>query len=1220
MEALLALRMQAAGDAGAVAELVRATLSAERQVRVGAEEELRTREARGPAFVLTVAVLAVGRDEHELHTRSAAAILLKNVVSRRWGSRGGVSEDEKRAVRMVLLSSAVCEPARRVSAQLNLVVGLIARADWPAQWPELIPALNAGVASQGEADLTVPRRSLQCLLAVLTELSGRTLPAHKRQLTELLRRVMGGVQDTWMGQVHALVDGLGPSLDANAHVNALERGEVMLASARILRVIVTRGWSQEQLLAVAEAAAGTPRARGTPAPQPLAYLEELCGGKAQDRLIVLARECRSWPWLRECERRCGRGGDEADFGLLCASELVPLSKTLAKAARVMFKTVNELQQHKSVAFLPFLSPFLDRAYRVCHFFIEAHKSFAVSPQQHQHQHQHQKQQQPQQQAGQQVQAEQEQEDGDEEEGAEEDGEKLAVLSAQFLSNVLSCKEYRPGGAQVRNGKLITGDGDLALSTQAAAALESAEPALLTFFSHERTAELVRAVTRRALPLRQRDVDEWFEDPEAFACSEAEPAPGEALRPACENLLLSLVDRFEAVAAPLVVAALHEGEELFRSQGGRGRRGGEGGGIAPATALLEAALLAVGISAFYLRERMDLGALLERTVFPILDVQQAGTGLDQSVLRRRALWLLGCVSADVSHRHRGLLFHHLLGLVEAAAGVTGAGSAGAAAVGEDALVIGITAAQSLNGLVQAWDFEIDPFAPFQERALCALLRLSARCESPAARLAQMQTLVSVVDRVGAALAHVAGDLVAPVAAMWVQADGAEWSLWKMEALVLFEKVVAALGEGGHVDAPAQARAEAQAVAVLARELSPLVARCLQRPSDDFVYLAEPAVRLWAALARAAPDYPAELHALLGALAPALSESEGSLLPLALDLVEAHTVLGVAAVLRDFGAALVLPLLNRCVLVEAMAQRLAAREEARALRVAELLLRSREPAALQLLAPLLWRLAQFSVSAQPQRGAPGEAEAESGNGTCDGGSFSDEDVEDDDVVGERQRGASANADANANASSTRVLPSPQGPEPPLLTAYLSLLARAFLEFGPAATASAVAAAAGAARDGAQDGSLCRALVDAWLANFGALGSSPLGVWRRKLWALALLQQLAETLPRMDPAGAALKDRLSPLLNVWADAHAELGLAPLLDAAKARLLLQQLQGQPPESTFAQRKTALLNGDMVATQDLEAALRESLRLCRSAAPPGLLERIVDADPSLAALAARLS
>jgi hypothetical protein len=36
-------------------------------------------------------------------------------------------------------------------------------------------------------------------------------------------------------------------------------------------------------------------------------------------------------------------------------------------------------------------------------------------------------------------------------------------------------------------------------------------------------------------------------------------------------------------------------------------------------------------------------------------------------------------------------------------------------------------------------------------------------------------------------------------------------------------------------------------------------------------------------------------------------------------------------------------------------------------------------------------------------------------------------------------------------------------------------------------------------------------------------------------------------MYPTGAALKDRLSPQLNVWADAHAELGLAPRRNQAR-------------------------------------------------------------------------
>lgn len=76
--------------------------------------------------------------------RLGAVICLKRTVLAHWRPRKAgvyvVSDEEKLALKSFLLSHSE-EPIRKLSVQLSVVIGDIARRDWPDAWVELFNSL-----------------------------------------------------------------------------------------------------------------------------------------------------------------------------------------------------------------------------------------------------------------------------------------------------------------------------------------------------------------------------------------------------------------------------------------------------------------------------------------------------------------------------------------------------------------------------------------------------------------------------------------------------------------------------------------------------------------------------------------------------------------------------------------------------------------------------------------------------------------------------------------------------------------------------------------------------------------------------------------------------------------------------------------------------------------------------------------------------------------------
>ena len=119
--------------------------------------------------------------------RLLAVITLKNVVSRCWKSRGStvhlLNSHEKSYLKEFTLKRAICkEKDTRVLTQLSVLMSQVAKVEWPADWPQLLPSLFDDLKS-GELEPTFSSSSkndaMKLFYSVILELASKTTPNAK---------------------------------------------------------------------------------------------------------------------------------------------------------------------------------------------------------------------------------------------------------------------------------------------------------------------------------------------------------------------------------------------------------------------------------------------------------------------------------------------------------------------------------------------------------------------------------------------------------------------------------------------------------------------------------------------------------------------------------------------------------------------------------------------------------------------------------------------------------------------------------------------------------------------------------------------------------------------------------------------------------------------------------------------------------------------------------
>ena len=160
-------------DSDVIAQSLQASMSGIPSEIKASEARLTQLETQSPGGLVMLLLEMVFRDSQALAVRQSASIYCKNLLKRRWlvsPEEGLGSESlpagEKERIR-ALLVEATCGAnavalARAIQVQVNAIISFVADADFPKNWPSLLPSLVQTLNSSPSNELRLNALNVLC--------------------------------------------------------------------------------------------------------------------------------------------------------------------------------------------------------------------------------------------------------------------------------------------------------------------------------------------------------------------------------------------------------------------------------------------------------------------------------------------------------------------------------------------------------------------------------------------------------------------------------------------------------------------------------------------------------------------------------------------------------------------------------------------------------------------------------------------------------------------------------------------------------------------------------------------------------------------------------------------------------------------------------------------------------------------------------------------------
>ncbi|GME46732.1 importin 11 [Neofusicoccum parvum] len=330
-------------------------------------------------------------------------------------------------------------------------------------------------------------------------------------------------------------------------------------------------------------------------------------------------------------------------------------------------------------------------------------------------------------------------------------------------------------------------------------------------------EMMETVVSRYFVFRPSDLRQWEEEPDEW--ERREDMEGDdiefSIRSCSERLFLDLAINFKNLVQPLLqvfysVASPENENILFK----------------------DSVYTAVGLAAPVLHHELDFDTFIRATLIPEVQKQKPG----YNILRRRIAILLGqWITIKVSDESRPLvyqIFDHLLNK-------------------DDPLndhVVRVTAGRQFKNIADDWDFKVEGFMPHASNILNRLMALIGEVELSETKMALLNTISVVVERLEHHITPFANHIVSLLPPLWEQSG--EEHLMKQAILTILTRLITAM--------------KAESVPLHSMVI-PIIKNTLEPGSDTQVYLLEDALDLWHAVLVQTPS-PASPEVL--SLAPYL----------------------------------------------------------------------------------------------------------------------------------------------------------------------------------------------------------------------------------------------------------------------------------------------------------------------------------------------------------------
>lgn len=365
-------------------------------------------------------------------------------------------------------------------------------------------------------------------------------------------------------------------------------------------------------------------------------------------------------------------------------------------------------------------------------------------------------------------------------------------------------------------------------------------------------EMISALVTRFFVFRPSDLRMWEEEPDEWEKMEEGGEDWEfAIRPCAEKLFLDLAKNFkQLIVQPLLqvfytVATPDNEDVLFK----------------------DSVYTAIGLAADILHDQVDFDSFLDNTLVAEVGKQKPGYNI---IRRRIAIIISQWISIKIAKEKKPIvyqIFQHLLDPTDPL----------------NDQVVRVTAGRKFKDVADEWEFHADNFLPYAPVMLERLMALVQEVELPETKMALLNTISIIVERLEHHITPYANSIVSLLPPLWEQSG--EEHLMKQAILTVLARLTNAM------------KADSRTFHV---SFLPIIESAIQPGSDTQVYLLEDALDLWASILAQTPSAPEptppELLNLLQYLLP-LFTMDNETLRKAIEITEAYLLLAPAAVLAD-----------------------------------------------------------------------------------------------------------------------------------------------------------------------------------------------------------------------------------------------------------------------------------------------------------------------------------
>eukprot|EP01133_Synstelium_polycarpum_P001409 gene1409-1629_t len=263
-----------------------------------------------------------------------------------------------------------------------------------------------------------------------------------------------------------------------------------------------------------------------------------------------------------------------------------------------------------------------------------------------------------------------------------------VQSVQYLQTVTDCKAYQCSiDPDDPSTPLCT------TSVNGGPPISVAQQKIISFFSRDTLAGLLRALVSNYLIITPDELELWAEDPETYVLSLDAEANQADIKPSAYNLFIVLMRHFHTDTVAIVVEMLTYVTTLDISTISD-----------PQLLLKEACYMTIGLGYYELYDTVNFEQLFAN----VLVAELRNPSNRFNIIRRRICWLIGYWVTKIPQTMRPTIVQLLIELANC-----------------NDLVISLTAADALKSYIDDYSFELDDYLPYVDQTLLSLLNLFNR---------------------------------------------------------------------------------------------------------------------------------------------------------------------------------------------------------------------------------------------------------------------------------------------------------------------------------------------------------------------------------------------------------------------------------------------------------------------------------------------------------------